>query len=133
MAKEQNAHNPFGALLALEHKEEGDGWSRTEMPVRRELFNPHGVLHGGVVFSLVDTCMGRALYTRMQTGESCATIEIKLNFIRPVTGGRLVCETHVLHRGRTTAVLDSNVLCEGKLVAKAQGTYALFALPPAGG
>ena len=129
MAKSPRKNNPFGEMLALEYGEVGDGISRTALTVREELYNVHDVLHGGALFSLVDTCMGRAIYSRMEEQESCATIEIKLNFIRPVAGGRLECETRVVHRGRTTAVLDSSVTCNGKLVAKAQGTYALFPEP----
>ena len=127
--KNKFSGNPFGELLQLEHIKAHDGFSRTELTVQPEMFNPHGVLHGGVVFSLVDTCMGRALYTLMTDEESCATIEIKINFMRPVTDGQLLCETQVLHRGRTTAVLESKVTCNAKLVAKAQGTYALFPVP----
>ena len=74
--------------------------------------------------------MGRALYTQMKPEISCATIEIMLIFVRSDTGGQLVCETRVLHRGCTTEVLEFSATCADKLVVKAQGTYAVFPRTP---
>jgi len=89
-------------------------------------FNGNDVLHGGVLFTLADTGMGWALLSTMRPDEMCATIEIKINYFKPVTGGNLVCESRVIHRGRTTANMDSTIHVEGVLVAKANGTFAIF-------
>jgi acyl-CoA thioesterase len=97
---------------------------------REDHANPHGVMHGGVLFSLADTSMGAALYTLLEADETCTTIEVKMNFLRPVTQGRLACETHVLRRGRSTAVLESRLLSGESLVAVALGTYAILPKPP---
>jgi acyl-CoA thioesterase len=118
-------HNPFGHLVGFRTTQVSDGFARAELDVRAELYNPHDVLHGGVIFSMVDNSMGAAVYTRLTPEETCSTIEVKLNFLKAVRHGRLVCDTHVVARGRRTAVLRSAVTLDGVLVATAQGTYAI--------
>jgi uncharacterized protein (TIGR00369 family) len=133
MSDGKDAHEPehhaFGRLLGLRVDRAEAGVSEAHVETRAEHFNPHGVMHGGVLFSLADTGMGAALYTRLEPGESCATIEIKMNFLKPVTEGRLRSVTEVLRRGRSTAVLESRLLCGESLVAIALGTYAIFPRP----
>ena len=94
--------------------------------INESLFNPHRVVHGGVLFSLADTCMGVALHSMLDKGESCATIELKMNFLKPVTQGLLHCDTRVVRKGRTTSVLESRIENGGSLVAMALGTYTVF-------
>lgn len=125
------AHNPFGELIGLAGTRSAAGKSRCHFTVRPELLNPHRVLHGGVMFSVMDTNMGDALYTLLEKGESCATIEIKINYLKPVARGRLVCTTRVLQRGRRIAVLESELRQGRTVIAKAIGTFAIFARLPA--
>ena len=122
--------NPFGEGMGLRITAAADGRSTTKLAVTEALYNPNRVLHGGALFSMADNGMGAALFTQLAAGESCSTIEIKINFLRPVTEGELVCETAVVHKGRTTAVLESTILNDGKMVARAQGTYAVLQRPP---
>jgi len=116
----------FQALIGLEMAERGDGFSRGTMTIDDRHMNPHGVCHGGVVYSMADTGMGGALYSRLEETESCATIEIKVVYIAAVRPGLLECESRVIHKGRTTAVLESDVRQNGRLVAKALGTFAVL-------
>lgn len=118
-------HNPFGQLVGFRMTQVGEGFARAELDVRPELFNPNDVLHGGVVFSLADNSMGAALYSLLPREAFGSTIEIKINFLKAVRSGRLVCDTHVVAKGRRTAVLKSSVTADGILVATAQGTYAI--------
>jgi len=127
----RTAHNPFGELLGLTGARSAAGRSRCHFAVRPELLNPHRVLHGGVMFSVMDTNMGDALYTLLDKGESCATIEIKINYLKPVADGRLVCTTRVVQRGRRVAVIESELRRGRTLVAKALGTFAIFSRLPA--
>lgn len=125
------ARNPFGELIGLAGARSAAGRSRCHFTVRPELLNPHRVLHGGVMFSVMDTNMGDALYTVLGERESCATIEIKINYLKPVADGKLVCTTRVVQRGRRVAVLESELRQGRTLVAKALGTFAIFARLPA--
>jgi acyl-CoA thioesterase len=88
--------------------------------------NPHGVCHGGVLYTMADTGMGAAVYSRLDEAESCATIEIKMVYIAAVRAGELTCESRVVHKGRSTAVLESELHQGGRLVAKALGTFAVL-------
>ncbi|HKI98563.1 MAG TPA: PaaI family thioesterase [bacterium] len=121
--------NAFGVLLGLRIDRTEAGVCEAHLETRPEHFNPHGVMHGGVLFSLADTSMGAALYPLLRSQESCATIEVKMNFLKPVTEGKLRCETVVLRRGKTTAVLESKLHSGESLVGIALGTYAIFPRP----
>jgi acyl-CoA thioesterase len=83
-------------------------------------------VHGAVVYALADTGMGAALYPTLAQGQICATIEIKINYFKPITQGRLTCVTEMVNRGKTVANLESRVYVQEQLVAQANGNYAIF-------
>lgn len=122
---ESGPFNPFGELIGLSFSECKNGFSRCALEVTEKLFNPHKVLHGGVVYSLADTGMGAALYSDLAEDELCATVEIKIAYFVAVTSGTLTCETKVIHRSRRIAVLESEVRNDGRLTAKAMGTFSV--------
>ena len=95
--------------------------------VDEKLYNPHKVIHGAVVYSLADTGMGAALYPGLKKGEMCATIEIKINYYRPVRSGTITCITEVINRGKSVANMESRIYSGDVLVAKANGNYSIFA------
>lgn len=121
-----DGYNPFGELIGLNFEARQDGHSLCTLEVKEKLLNPHRVVHGGVIYSLADTGMGGALYTLMEDDESCATIEIKIVYLKPVTQGVLACETKVIQKGKRIAVLESEVENEGRMIAKAMGTFSIF-------
>jgi acyl-CoA thioesterase len=117
--------NPFGELIGLNFSECSQGYSRCSLEVAEKLLNPHKVLHGGVVYSLADTGMGAALYTDLDDYELCATVEIKIAYFAAVTSGTLTCETKVIHRSKRIAALESEIRNDGRLTAKAMGTFSV--------
>ena len=68
--------------------------------------------------------MGQASHSLGDGGPSSVTLECKINYIRPVSEGSVLCHAKVLHAGRRTQVVEAEVLQGDKLVAKAQGTFA---------
>ena len=118
--------NPFAELIDLCIEEQRAGFSKLTLDVTGEHLNPHNVVHGAVVYALADTGMGSALYPTLAQGEICATIEIKINYFKPISGGRISCTTEIVNRGKTVANLESRVFVEGLLVAQANGNYAIF-------
>lgn len=118
--------HPFAEHISLSVLEQDTGRSRCALTIARQHLNPHGVVNGAVVFALADTGMGAALYPTLQEGESCATIEIKINFLRAARDGTLVCESVLLNRGRSVANLESRVFLSGSLIATASGNFAIF-------
>ncbi len=99
-------------------------------PVRH--FNPHGVAHGGVAYSLADTAMGGALTSRLNPAFWCATLEIKFNYHVGVRAGLLTCEAEVLHQGKRIANMEARLFQHDRLVASANGNFAIFPAPTAG-
>lgn len=121
--------HPFADLIGLVMVPGVDGHSLAKLSVDAERhYNPQGVVHGAVLFALADTGMGAALYPTLDAGQLCATIEIKINYFAAVRGGELRCETRLLNRGKRVANLQSEILCDGRTVAQANGNFAIFAL-----
>jgi acyl-CoA thioesterase len=118
--------NPFGDLIGLQFIRCESGQSRCTLEVNQKLLNPHGAVHGGVLYSMADTGMGGATYTVMEKDELCATIEIKIVYFKAVRSGTLVCDTRIVSRGRRVAALESEITSDGRLVAKASGTFSVF-------
>lgn len=122
---EIHAH-PFADLIGLSVDVRDAGSSQCSLEVAPQLLNPHGVLHGAVLYALADTGMGGALVPTLEAGQICATIEIKFNYYKAVREGKVCCDTTILNRGKTIANLESRLYTGGSLVASANGTYAIF-------
>ena len=101
-------------MAAAESRTRGN--SRLHLTVAPQHLNPHQVVHGAVVYAMADTGMGAALYPTLAAGEICATIEIKINYFKPVSAGALSCITQVVNRGRTVANLESRLFVGDTLV-----------------
>jgi acyl-CoA thioesterase len=117
---------PFVEHVGIDVTEQRDGFSTCVLSVAPHHFNSSGVVHGGAIFTLADTGMGAALIDGLQEGEWCATIDITINYLKPVLAGTLTCSTEVINRGKSVAHLESHVHSSGVLVAKASGNYAIF-------
>ena len=117
---------PFVEHVGMRIAAQGEGRSRCTLEVQDFHHNSSGRVHGGVAFTLADTGMGATLFSTLAPGESCATIEIKINYFRPVLAGQLVCLSEIVHRGASVANLESSIHVDDVLVAKANGSFAIF-------
>ncbi|HXH17677.1 MAG TPA: PaaI family thioesterase [Chitinophagales bacterium] len=124
--KPAKVRNPFGELLGLHIIKAGGGNSRCELEITEQLLNPHRVAHGAVIYAMADTGMGAALYPLLGEDELCATVEIKITYFAPVPSGLLACDTVVISKSRRLAALESEIKQDGKLIAKATGTFAVY-------
>lgn len=120
------SHLGFSQLVGLDLTEVAPGFSRGVLTVRDELLNPHGTLHGAVFYTMADTGMGAALYPELDPEERCATIEVKINYLRPVESGEVVCETTLVQKGTTVAFFVSELQHDDEIVAHATGSYSVF-------
>lgn len=120
------ARFPFIEHVGLRFELPRPGWSRCSLELAPVHLNGNGVVHGGAIFTLADTGMGAALQPTLAEGERCATIEVKINYFRPVTEGTLVCTTELVHRGRSVANLEATVRLGELIVAKANGSFSIF-------
>jgi acyl-CoA thioesterase len=118
--------HPFAELIGLRFEEQRAGYSRCVLEVGDKHRNPHGVTHGAVLYALADTGMGAALYPTLDPGQLCATIQITMNYFKPVGSGVVTCTTEVVNRGKTVAHLESRLFVGKALVATANGNYSIF-------
>lgn len=120
------SYHPYAELLGLTVEEQRSGFSRCSLTISEKHRNPHNVVHGAVLYALADTGMGAALYPTLDAGEICATIEVKINYYKPVAAGTVTCTTEIINRGKTIANLESCIYAGEVLVAKANGNYSIF-------
>ena len=114
---------PIAALLGFTLTSVGDGEATIELKVDERLANPMGTLHGGVLCDIADVAMGSAYASMLDEGESFTTLELKINFVRPVRAAHLVAVGSVLQRGRTVGVAECTITDDqGRLIAKATST-----------
>ena len=93
-------------------------------------YNPIGSVHGGVAMTLLDSAMGCAIHSTLEAGVRYTTLEVKTNFVRPMTveTGLVRCEGTVLHSGSRIATAEGKVLdARGKLVAHGTTTCLILA------
>jgi uncharacterized protein (TIGR00369 family) len=114
---------PVARLIGFEVKEVADGRAIVTLAAGSQHANPMGTLHGGVLCDIADASMGMAFASTLTPGESFTTIELKINFFRPVWEARLRAEGKVVRRGSTIGYIECEVTDEGgRLVAKASST-----------
>jgi uncharacterized protein (TIGR00369 family) len=129
MMRGEVPYPPFGVLLGFEVDAVERGRIVFGLQPSEHHFNPNGVVHGGVAAALLDTVTGCAVMTELPFGSTCATLEIKVNYIRSLSGRspRLTCEGTVLHLGRRSAVAEGKLLLpDGKMAAHATATLMVF-------
>jgi acyl-CoA thioesterase len=112
--------------VGMKVDEAGPGFSRCSITIGDHHRNGTGVAHGGVLFTLADTAMGAALYSSLDQGEICATIEIKIGYFKPVFDGVLLCNATLVNKGKSVASLEATIHNGDLLVSKASGTFAIF-------
>ena len=107
--------------------EMGDGAATVDMTPTEDMANHSGFVHGGMISTLADSAMGRALRTLKPGVMRAMSFDLKLTFISVAKVGETLRATgHVVHAGRRTAVTECRVEGpDGRLVATASGTFAI--------
>src|SRR5277367_2417685 len=114
---------PLARLVGFQMISQADGKAVAELQAGPQHANPMGTLHGGVLCDVADSAMGFAFGSTLQPGESFTTLELKINFHRPVWDALLRAEAEVVTRGRTVGMVECRVIDDqGRLVASATST-----------
>ncbi len=114
---------PIAVLIGFELKEFSPDRAVIELEAGPRHANPMGSLHGGILCDISDAAMGTAWASGLAEGETFTTMELKINFFRPVWSARLSAEAHVIRRGRTTGYVECDIRDDsGRLVARAGST-----------
>ena len=117
---------PFAALIGVELLEVSPELVRGRLEWALERCTAGGLLHGGALMTLADTCGGTCAFLNLpEEAIGTATVESNTNFLRAAREGAVTAETRPLHKGRTLIVLETELRDErGRLVAKVTQTQA---------
>ncbi len=114
---------PVARLIGFEAKEIADGRATVMFAAGPQHANPMGTLHGGILCDIADAAMGMAFASTLAPEESFTTVELKINFFRPIWQAQLRAEATVVQRGRTIGYVECDITDEeNRLVAKAAST-----------
>jgi len=120
---------PISRLMGF-HVTEADGKRAVfEVVPGEEHYNPIGVVHGGLAATMLDSAMGVAVHAMLGPGEAYTTLEIKVNFVRPMTRdtGKVRAIGEVVHLGRRTATAQARLEDEsGRLLAHSTATCMIM-------
>ena len=122
----------FNGHVGIELVDAGPGFARLRLPIREEILQPTGVVHGGVVATLADVTAGVASHVSYPPGTEIVTVELKVNFIAGLREGVLHSEAKPLHIGHRTSVWEVRIDHDsGRHVAFASGTFMVVKEAPA--
>jgi uncharacterized protein (TIGR00369 family) len=120
---------PMGVLMNFKITEINVGRAVFEVEPAEFHYNPIGMIHGGLAATLLDSVMGCAVQTMLPAGTGYTTLEIKVNYLRPMTTetGLVRGEATIVHSGGRTAVAEGRVVDQnGKIYARATTTCLIF-------
>jgi uncharacterized protein (TIGR00369 family) len=114
---------PIARLIGFDITSVTPGEAVIEFQATEAHANPMGTLHGGVLCDIADAAMGLAYAANLGEGESFTTLELKINFLKPIWKARLRAVARVIKQGRTTGLVECDVTDDkGSLVARATST-----------
>lgn len=114
---------PVARLVGFAVKDISNGQATVILAAGPQHANPMGTLHGGILCDIADAAMGIAFASTLAPEESFTTVELKINFLRPVWQAELRAEGVVIQRGRTVGYVECNISDEqNRLIAKAAST-----------
>ena len=117
----------FEKLMKLRVTAKHEDGVTVSIPLRQELMNSAGVLHGGVIATLADEAVGFAVAGHTKGKRQITTTELKVNYLLPVTGKRLSARCYLVRTGRHLCVGRVDMFdSRKKLVAIATATYMLL-------
>jgi uncharacterized protein (TIGR00369 family) len=116
-------------LIGFELVEVAEGYAVLTVKPDERHYNGIGIAHGGLAATLLDSATGCAINTMMPAGRVFTTLEMKVNYVRPIRGevGLVRCEARVIHAGSRVATAEGRVTgADGKLYAHGTATCMLF-------
>ena len=117
-------NNEFAKMIGMKLVEMRPNEATIEIEMRDELRQPHGLLHGGVTATLIDTAMAFAVITVLTREEKASTVDLNVHYLRPHLDGKIFCTAKVVKAGKRLLTVSAEVVNEhGKLIATALSTY----------
>ncbi len=119
---------PFFQHMSMEVIEIRSGYSMVTAEIRREHMNPFGGLHGGAYSSVIDTAAYWSAYCDLPEDSGLVSIDLKVDFLAPVSEGRIMVEGHTIKSGKTLYLTEARMF-DGNDRLLAHGTSKLMAGP----
>lgn len=117
--------SPLNETLGIEAEDLADGRVRLALEAQAQFCSEGGRIHGGILALLLDGAMGRCVERTLEPGQSCATVQLSVQFLAP-SQGRLTSLGRIVRRGRTAAFAEAECTrADGTLVARAHGTWVI--------
>jgi uncharacterized protein (TIGR00369 family) len=120
---------PVAKLIGFEPIRVAEGSMVFRLDARKEKHaNPMGTIHGGILCDIADAAMGMACASLLQEGESFTTLELRMNFFRPVFDATLEARAKVVHSGKSLVYLECDVVSvpDEKLVSKSSSSCLIL-------
>jgi acyl-CoA thioesterase len=116
----------FTRQLGMETVSIADGVCVIELELDARHMSVARRAHGGVLFAMLDTVMGRSILSKLPPGRGCATIEASIHYFRPVQSGRIRAEGRLVRLTRRIAYAEGT-LCDadGVMLARSAGSFFL--------
>lgn len=117
-------NNEFAKMIGMRLVDMRPNEATIEIEMRDQLRQPHGLLHGGVTATLIDTAMAFAVITVLTREEKASTVDLNVHYLRPHTEGKISCTAKIIKAGKRLLTVSAEVINEqGKLIATALSTY----------
>ena len=114
---------PIAKLIGFRLSAFGGGKATVELDSGPQHHNPMGTVHGGILCDIADAAMGLAFASTLDEDQSFTTLELKINFLRPVWEAKLTATARVTSRGKTVGLVECDVLdASDRLMARASST-----------
>ena len=124
IAKSVLHNNEFAKMIGMKLVAMQPSEATIEIEMRDQLRQPHGLLHGGVTATLIDTAMAFAVITVLTKEEKASTVDLNVYYLRPHTEGKVSCTAKIVKAGKRLLTVSAEVANEqGKLIATALSTY----------
>jgi uncharacterized protein (TIGR00369 family) len=123
---------PIAMLVGYRIREVEKGSTLFELEPAEYHYNPFATVHGGIASTLLDTAMTSAVLSTLSVGLSCSTVEVKVNFIRPITNktGIVRCKAKIIHAGNRIATAEGRIIDNNEqLYAHGVSTLMIFKQP----
>lgn len=123
--EDDSSNAPYWNHIGMEFEQLEPGNVKIKLPLKNELMNANGVMHGGVLTSLLDTVSGITI--RSMNKVRVATISLSTQFIAPVRGGTIYASAQIINPGKRIQYVESKVMDEnGNIVGTALATFTTY-------
>lgn len=118
--------NPFWEHIHLEVLSSSNGTANVKCNVFESILNSSGTVHGGVLATLIDTSIGNAILSTLDSNQSTVTVDLNIKYIKPARGDALLAKASLSHKGGKLVFGSSEIFDDNNLVAIGSATFMIL-------